>query len=70
MGQSTGATPSRNSTPRDTLPTRAPGTTYPGSSSYRRPTRCPQPSRPTRPFGAPDVGVEIITSNPTDGDDL
>jgi hypothetical protein len=31
----------------------------------------PQPSRPTRPFGAPDIGTDTITSNPEspmDGD--
>lgn len=42
-----------------------------GQGGPARPTATPepQPSRPTRPFGAPDNGTDIITSNPTDGDD-
>lgn len=59
--------PGRVSTPAQTLPTRTPGPTYrPAATAFDE----PQPSRPTRPFGAPDIGTDTITSNPTDGDDL
>ncbi|GAA0705163.1 hypothetical protein GCM10010193_70270 [Kitasatospora atroaurantiaca] len=66
--------PDRGSIPAgpSPLPARAPGALYPGNSTCRRPaatTRRPQLSRPTRPFGAPDLGIDIIASNPTDGDD-